>query len=278
MADKQVSQAAFLKALAAKKTQLLQSAKKPRPAGLLSDVEILEKLGIEPNASKTFNGNVNTIKPFFAKDNPARPGYRFAYTIVSDDRKANGVTVSKNIILEETDYRTLEQASDDLLFELQGLGEDTDKYKSPDKEVQQAIERHTKNKTPIRITIKHWTSNDKAGMNIRVNPSDDSDLDSEEEAPDDDSQEFEEVEESQESTNDDEFVPDAWINGWIDYRFPGDDAVEADTYVLKVLSYNKKENTFDCEDEDGNPWSTEDGYGIPCDQPDLFDWSDKNDE
>jgi hypothetical protein len=287
--DKQVSEAAFLKALASKKQQLVKSAKKARPSGLLNDLEILEKLGIGPNESKTFNGNVQAIKFYFAKQDAARPAYRFAYVLVSSDKSVNGTIVSKNIILEETDYRTLEQHIDDLMYELQGLGEETDAYKDPLKEVQSAVARHTKEKTALRISIKHWVSGTKAGMNIRVNPVDDSDLATEdEEAPEDEEvedveaedEEFEEVDppETEESGDDEEFDPDAWIDGWIDYKFEGDDAVDAGTYTLKVVKYHKKSNTFDCVDEDGAEWNTSEGYGIPCAETESYEWSDKNDE
>lgn len=285
---KQVSEAAFLKALGAKKSQLVKSAKKQRPSGLQSDIEILEKLGIGPNESKTYNGKVNTIKFYFAKDNAARPAYRFVYTIISDDKSANGTNVSKNIILEETERRSLEKNIDELMYELQGLGEDTESYKDPLKEVQAAVARHTKDKTSVRLTVRHWVGDNISGMNIRVNPLDDSDLESEEEEEEeleeeeteevDSNEEFEEVDSDDDGVDEEEFVPDAWMDGWIDYRFPGDDSVDADTYTLKVVKYHKKTNTFDCVDEDGNEWNTSEGYGIPCDKPELFDWSDKNDE
>ena len=288
---KQVSEAAFLKALAAKKGQLVKSAKKKRPDGMMSDLEILEKLGIGPKESKTYTGKVNTIKSYFAKGDAGRPAYRFVYTLISDEKAANGTNVSKNIILEESEYRTLERNIDDLLFELQGLGEDTEAFKDVMKEIQSAVARHTRDKTPVRISLSHWVGEKSSGMNVRVYPLDDSDLDAEEEdeevedeESEDEEQEFEEVEdeeseeEEEEAEDEEEFVPDAWMDGWIDYKFPGDDSVDADTYTLKVVKYNKKSNTFDCVDEDGNEWNTSEGYGIPCDQPELFDWSDKNDE
>jgi hypothetical protein len=286
---KQVSEAAFLKALAAKKGQLVKSAKKKRPDGMMSDTAILEKLGIGPKESKTYTGKVNTVKFYFAKQDASRPAFRFVYTLISDDKAANGTNVSKNIILEETEHRTLERNIDDLLFEFQGLGEDTESFKDVMKEVIAAATRHTRDKTPVRITIGHWVGEKTSGMNVKVYPLDDSDLDSEEEedeeeSEDEEEQEFEEVEdeesddEESDDEEDEEFVPDAWMDGWIDYKFEGDDSVDADTYTLKVVKYNKKSNTFDCVDEDGNEWNTSEGYGIPCDQPELFDWSDKNDE
>ena len=292
---KQVSEAAFLKALADKKGQLVKSAKKKRPDGMMSDTAILEKLGIGPKESKTYTGKVNTVKFYFAKGDAGRPAFRFVYTLISDDKAANGTNVSKNIILEETEYRDLERNIDDLLFEFQGLGEDTESYKDVMKEVIAAATRHTRDKTPVRISISHWVGEKNSGMNVRVYPLDDSDLDAEEEeevedeeAESEEEQEFEEVEdeeseddyeeESEDESEDEEFVPDAWMDGWIDYKFPGDDSVDADTYTLKVVKYNKKSNTFDCVDEDGNEWNTSEGYGIPCDQPELFDWSDRNDE
>jgi hypothetical protein len=282
--NKQVSEAAFLKALAAKKGDLIRSAKKKRPEGIMTDLEILEKLGIGPRESKTFSGKVNSIKFYFAKQDPSRPAFRFLFTIISDDKAANGVNVSQNIILEESEYRSLERNTDDLLFAFQGLGEDTESYKDVMKELIAAAVRHTRDKTPIRITISHWVGEKSQGMNIRTNPMDDSDLSSEEDeeeetTEEEEEQEFEAVEDSEdEDSDDEEFIPDVWMDGWIDYKFEGDESVDAGTYTLKVVKYHKKTNTFDCVDEDGNEWNTSEGYGIPCDRPDLFEWSDKNDD
>jgi hypothetical protein len=266
MADKkesvQLSESAAVKALMAKKGQFASAAKKKRPTGIMNDMEILARLGIGPNESKVYSANVNNIKPYYAKDDANRLAFNFAYTINSDDKEANGITLRSNHILEETDYKTLEQVIEELMFELQGLGEHTDSYKDPIGEAVKAMAKHTKEKTEVRLTVKHYVGKKARkdgtfpeGINLTVNPvlgnedlpSDDEDTDAgSEEPPTND----------EAGVEDGAFNPDEWIGVKIRYSFSGDgDAYPEGDYDLTIKSYDEATESFICEDEGGEEWS-----------------------
>jgi hypothetical protein len=265
MADKkesvQLSESAVVKALMAKKGQFASAAKKKRPTGMMTDMEILDRLGIGPNESKVFSANVSNIKPYYAKDDANRLAFNFAYTINSDDKQANGVTVRSNHILEATDYKELDQVIEELMYELQGLGEQTDAYKDPIGDAVKAMTRHTKEKTEVRLTVKHYVGKKARkdgsfpeGINLTVNP-----VLGNEDLPTD-----EEVEDSsdEQSTNDEPgvegeaFNPDDWIGVKIKYSFAGDgDGYPEGDYILTIKSYDSDTESFICEDESGEEWS-----------------------
>lgn len=268
MAEKQetvqLSESQVVKMLMAKKGQFASAAKKKRPSGIMTDTEILDRLGIGPNESKVFSGNVNNIKQYLAKNEAGRLAFNFAYTINSDDKNANGLTVRNNFILEDTDYKTYDEVVEELMYELQGLGEDTDAYKDPIVEAIKATYRHSKEKTEVRLTIRHWVAkkiNPKTGlasqgMNVIVNPVlGNEDLPTDEEVTDE-SANTEDVESSDESAEEPAFNPDAWIGVKIKYSFAGDDAdYPAGDYILTIKSYDSETECFICEDESGEEWS-----------------------
>jgi hypothetical protein len=229
--EAQITEAAFLKAFNAKAAAAKAAAKKTRPSGMMDSSEIIERLGLEPGQSKSYHGNVSNIKFTFAQKDPKRPMFIFNYSINSEDSNANGLVVPNMITVAErlnkktnAVIRTEEQAMDDLMYELQGLGEDTASYKNPIADAIAACKKHTKDKTPIRLSIKHWTTDSSEGINVRVNPDieDNSDLDDSEEEESTDEEEVEEVSAEEDS---EEFDSEAWIDGWIDYKYEGDSSI-----------------------------------------------------
>jgi len=256
----QLSESAVVKALMAKKGQFASAAKKKRPTGMMSDMEILDRLGIGPNESKVFSANVNNIKPYYAKDDANRLAFNFAYTINSDDKQANGVTVRSNHILEATDYKELDQVIEELMYELQGLGEHTDAYKDPIGEAVKAMARHTKEKTEVRLTVKHYVGKKARkdgtfpeGINLTVNP-----VLGNEDLPMDDEVDnsLDEASIDEPGTEGEAFNPDDWIGVKIKYSFAGDgDGYPEGDYILTIKSYDSDTESFICEDEAGEEWS-----------------------
>lgn len=239
----QLSEAQVIKMLTMRKGTFANAAKKARPTGMMSDMEILDKLGIGPKETKVFSANVNSIRQYLAKNEAGRLAFNFAYTINSEDTACNGVTVRNNFIIEDNSFKTTEQVIEDIMYELQGLGENTEAYSDPISGAVKACAKHTKEKTEVRLAITHYVSKkDKHGINIRVNPAtDNSDLP--EEAIDT-------VE------GDSEFKPDDWISVKIRLKYPGDggDFPEGE-YDLTIKSYDEESQSFICEDEKGEEWS-----------------------
>lgn len=281
--ENKVTEAAFLKSLNANKQAAATAAKKKRPDGLLNDMEILNKLGIEPNDSRMFNAAVSKITFSFAKDDPNRPMFRFVYVITEpDDPAVDGTIIANNHILEEGTnkdgevWRTLEEAYEKLYFEFQGLGEDTASWKDPAKECLAKLKEHTANKTPIELRVSHWVSKDKqkSGMNATpspIAPEDNGDIQIEdEEATNDpaDETQYEDVDPPEATEADAEFNPDDWVGGWAEF-----DHEEYGHVVLMIESYDADEQLFYGTDENGEEWSAENGYGAPFD---AVSWSDKN--
>lgn len=247
----QLSEAQVIKMLAMRKGQFANAAKKQRPTGIMSDLEILEKLGIGPNETKVFSANVNNIRQYLAKNEAGRLAFNFAYTINSEDTNCNGVTVRNNFIIEDSASRTAEQVVDEIVYELQGLGEHTDGYKDIISEAVKACAKHTKEKTEVRLSIKHYvTKQDKHGMNIRANPAINND-----DLPSDAAVE-ETVDAVTEGAAQDDFNPADWIDVKIRLQYPGDGAdYPAGEYDLTIKSYDEETTSFICEDDAGETWS-----------------------
>lgn len=274
--NSEVSEAAILRKLQAREQAAKAAATKPRPSGM-DDMAILARLGIGPGESKTLQGNVGSIKLTAAKGDANRPMFLFSYITSSDDPQANGVTITRNFIIEDkvrvkdsakgakgSVYQTADESIDELMWELQGLGENTEGYLTAKEGVilacHAACKQHTAEKTPVRLTIQHWTSSDKAGMNITVNPAGSDDLADSEAS-------FEEESPVEEEAPAD-FDSEAWIEGYIDYTCP-----ETGEVTLQVVSYDAGQHQFNCVADDGSEWNTADGWGVPADK---CEWSTKN--
>lgn len=274
--NSEVSEAAILRKLQAREQAAKAAATKPRPSGM-DDMAILSRLGIGPGESKTLQANVGSIKLTAAKGDTNRPMFLFSYITSSDDPQANGVTISRNFIIEDkvrvkdsakgakgSVYQTADESIEELMWELQGLGENTEGYITAKEgaimAAYGACKKHTAEKTAIRLTIQHWTSGEKAGMNVTVNPAGSDDLADSEASIEDTS--------SDDAEAPADFDSEAWIDGYIDYTCP-----ENGECTLQVVSYDAGEHQFNCVADDGAEWSVESGWGIPADK---CEWSTKN--
>jgi hypothetical protein len=246
MSETQVSEAAFLKVLNTKKTAAAAAAKTERK-GFLDDSAVLDKLGIASGESKTFHGSVSKIVMDFAKKDKNRPMFRFVYVIASDDKSANGTVVNNNFIIEDgvnkegVVFRTEAEVLENLFQEFQSLGEDTTKWvKDPCGEAAKAAKLHTKEKTPVSITVKHWDNGKKSGMNVYANTvpvSDNSDL---------------EDEVNEEEADDSDFDPEDWIGGYVTFT-----SEEYGNVRMLVSSYDADTETFSGTDDNGDDWEDE---------------------
>lgn len=265
--EKKITKAAFLKALD-KKAAVAKVATKKERQTYLDDTALLQKLGLGPGESATFTASVSNISFLFAKDDPNRPMFIFNYVIESDESNENGVIVGNNFILEEGKnkegeiFRTEQESQEQLFGEFQGLGEDTSEWatsKNPLHDAVTAAEEHTKNKTPISITIKHWSKPPKSGMNVRVNgplaDDDNSDLETDEE-------EYEDAE------GESDFDASEWIDGWVEF-----DHEEYGSVRMKVEAYDEDADVFTGTDENGEEWTAD--YGP---KPDVVVWSENQDD
>lgn len=252
--DKSVTPAAFLAALNKKKAALVKGAKTERRVGYLDDKSILMKLGVEPGVRKVFPASVSKIVFSFAKDDTARPAFRFSYVINSTDPKANGTVVSNYYILEEgvkqdgTVWQTEEQASEKIAGEFQGLGEDTAGWTVED--FVTAAQKHTKDKTPISVTISSYISkkDNEPKINVLPNPIDD------DSAPADNS-----------DLDQDDFNPLEWVGAYITFEHETVDG----TVRMLIESYDEATECFIGVDENGERWEGE--YALPSNHPFNYD-------
>jgi hypothetical protein len=248
--DKSVSPAAFLASLNKKKAALVKGAKTERRVGYLDDKSILMKLGVEPGVRKTFPASVSKIVFSFAKDDTARPAFRFSYIINSTDPKANGTVVSNYYILEEgvkadgTVWQTEEEAAAKIAGEFQGLGDDSADWGTED--FVTAAQKHTKDKTPIQVTISAYISkkDNEPKINVLPNPIDD------DAAPADNS-----------DLDGDDFNPTEWIGAYIEFQHESVDG----TVRMLVESFDEETQCFIGVDANGERW--EGDYALAIDHP-----------
>jgi hypothetical protein len=211
--EKQVSEAAFLKSINKDLAVAKAAAKKERPKSALDGEQIAKVLGLELGQRYILSGQVATVSFGFAKDDANRKYFRFAYSLTENGPSGSGIgqIVSNYHELTEgkksdgTVFRTKEKAYENLYYELQGLGEDTEAYTNPDSDALKAAKHHTAAKTAVNLAIS-YTKSAKDGKNY-VNfypqgPIDNSDLNT---GTDTDT----EGEESE------EFDPSAWVGTWI---------------------------------------------------------------
>jgi hypothetical protein len=237
--EKQVSKAAFLKSLNSKKAAAKAAAKTERK-GFLSDAEIAAKLGLGDGDRMTTPGKVSKIVFYFAKNDSARPAFRFVYVAVSDDKNINGTTFSKNIIIEEVNTpnfsKTEEEAMEELFQEFQGLGDVTAKWTDPLADAVEAAEQHTKDKTDISLSINCFKRKSKPGQPLGIgvypNPAratDNSDLE-------DDEEEYEDADET-------------LVGKWVTWT---DDAGSLDFFAE---AYDEDSDTYSGKDEEDNEYT-----------------------
>ena len=263
--DKQVSEAAFLKAFDKKKAAAKAAAKVER-AAFLDDSAIMEKLGLKANDRQTFHGAVSKITFSFAKNDSNRPMFRFAYVLVSDDKAANGLIVSNNHIVEESKdkesgevWRTEEEALENLFGEFQGLGEDTTSWDDPLKASVAAAKKHTADKTPISITLHHYVSRKGThGLGVKVNGP----------LGDDDNSDLEDSDDTSSEESSDEFNPDDYLGGFVE--FDNDDYGHI---RIQVTSYDAENHTFSGTDSEGQAWE-----GDYAPNADSVEWSEDQTE
>lgn len=290
---KQVSEAQFLKAMDKKKTVIKAAAKSKRPEGFQNDKDVLHRLGIEIGDSATFTAQVSKITFSFAKGDANRPMFRFAFVIVSDNKKHNGAVVSWNHILEDASangevFRTTEQATQNLMYDLQGLGEDTESWPEAElnKRILEAIKRHTKEKTEVSLNIRHWASYEddnetikNEGANFRINgPIGDDDAgeedeeyeeeETEEEEGEEETEEEETEEETDETEEEGDFDPEEWIGAYVTFK----DKQYGDMR-MKITAWNEDTETFDGIDQNGDVWDGD--YAVAADR---VEWDDDQED
>lgn len=240
--DKSVTPAAFLAALNKKKAALVKGAKEERRVGYLDDKSILMKLGVEEGVRKVFPASVSKIVFSFAKNDTARPAFRFSYIIDSTDPKAKGTVVSNYYIVEEgvksdgTVWQTEDEAAAKVAAEFQGLGEDTLSWGNDLEQYVTAAQKHTKDKTPISVTVSCYRSkkDNELKINVLPNPiSDDS-------APTDNS----------DLDDTDDFDGNEWVGLYIEFQH---ESVEGTVRML-VEAYDEESDTFIGVDDNGERW------------------------
>lgn len=257
--EKQVNPAAFLKALNKKKTAAKAAAKAERPSGIMDDAAIMARLGLENEGDRvTIAARVSKIQMGFAKQEADRPYFQFFYSLSENSplsEKGRGTVVNNyrevaaatNADGEE--WRTEYQASEQLFFEFQALGEDTSEWSDdPFPPAIEAAKKHTAAKTEIQVGFSVYKSkkNGNLGLNISVvgAESDNSDLE------DDESEDTE----SEDTEGTEEGSYEDWVGGWVTYT---DDEGDVD---FLIESYDSEADTFSGTDEDGGEWSE-----APCD-------------
>lgn len=276
MADEkvQVNENDFLKNLNKHKKAAEVAKKAERSSGILDAKALAKRLGLEPGDEITLGGTVTKITFGFAKQDKSRPYFMFNYSLSDNSPntgKGKGLIVNNYYEVSEGKdkdgevYRTIDQALERLFFEFQALGEDTASWTDPMKQALTCAKEHTKNKTPIQLSISMWENDEdpdskkyKTGLNYRVvNVENNDDLEDsdDEEYEDDDSEDSEDSEEESdddsdsESDEDDEFNPEDWIGEKVKWE-DDDGAVE-----FTVKAYDADTNTFSGVDDDGDEWS-----------------------
>ena len=255
--EKQVSEAAFLKSMNKDLAVAKAAAKKERPKGSLDGEQIAKVLGLELGQRYILSAQVATVSFGFAKDDANRKYFRFAYSLTENGPSGSGIGQVLSNYHELTEgkkttgevWRTKEKAYENLYFELQGLGEDTESYTNPDSDALKAAKAHTAAKTAINLAIS-YTKSAKDGKNY-VNfypqgPMDNSDL----------------VTDSTDTTTEgedqDEFDPEAWVGTWITWT---DDDGPVDFAVERHDA-----DGFYGKDSDGTEWGP-----APFDQIEAMD-------
>lgn len=212
--EKQVSEAAFLKSMDKHKQAAQASAKKERPQGSLEGEALAQFLGLEEGSRTLFRARVATIGFGFAKDDSNRPYLRFAYSLTENGPSGKGVGQIISSYHELTEgkksdgevFRTVEEAYDQVYYEMQGLGEDTSTYTNVNADLIKAAKKHTAEKTEVSLAISVTRSkkDNKIYVNYRVmGPADNSDLNTG----------------TTTDTNEDQddFNPDQWIGVWVNW-------------------------------------------------------------
>jgi len=254
--EKQVNPAAFLKALNKKKTAAKAAAKAERPTGIMDDAAIMARLGLENEGDRvTIAARVSKIQMGFAKQDANRPYFQFFYSLsdnsaLSDKGRGTIVNNYREVAAatnaDGEEWRTEEQALEQLFFEFQALGENTSEWANPLEDAVACAAKHTAAKTEIQVGFSVYKSkkNGNLGLNISVvgAESDNSDLDESEDT------ESEDTEGTEEGSYED------WIGGWVTYT---DDEGDVD---FLIESYDSEADTFSGTDEDGGEWSE-----APCD-------------
>lgn len=171
--DTKVAKSAFIAAMQKKRQALATAAKTERKVGYMEDIDILNKLGLEPNEKRTYPATVSKIVGSFAKQDPDRPAFRFHYVLGGEDPNARGTQLSNYYILEETDYNTLEEVAKRITDEFQGIGIDTRSW-TPDNLIEQiydAMETVTKNKPAVNVGVVHYiTKKSESKLILNVYP------------------------------------------------------------------------------------------------------------
>jgi hypothetical protein len=278
MADeKQVNEVAFLKNLNANRAAAKAAAKEKRPDGIMTDASIMQRFGLtEDGASVTVNGNVSKIQLGNAKQDVKRPYFRFAYSITDHSPltgMGRGTIVSnyheltEGVSKEGEVYRTVEDAYAQLFYEFQGLGEDTESWDDPVAEAVKSAKLHTKEKTPVSITLSTYAKRDKSkglGLNIRVNPiASNEDLD-------DANVEDEDVE-SEGTEDGEDYTPDAnWVGYWVTWE---DETGPDNAATVLLESFDEDSATFTGTGDDGTEYTD-----IPVDQITYIDPQPESEE
>lgn len=264
--EKQVNPAAFLKALNKKKAAAKAAAKAERPTGIMDNAAIMARLGLENEGDRvTLAARVSKIQMGFAKQDANRPYFQFFYSLSENSPlsdKGRGMVVNNyrevaaatNADGEE--WRTEEQALEQLFFEFQALGEDTSEWTDPLPDAIECAKKHTADKTEILVGFNVYKSKTSGALGLNISvvgaESDNSDLEDDADLEDDESDDTDDTDDD--SDDSEEASYEDWVGGWVTYS---DDDGSVD---FLVESYDAEEETFNGTDEDGGEWEN-----APCD-------------
>ena len=257
--EKQVNEVAFLKNLNAHRQAAKAASKEKRPDGVLTDMAILDRLGLKEDGQMvTIPGTVTKIAIGNAKQDVKRPYFRFAYSLTDASPFSGlgrGTVVSNYHELTEGKnregevYRTIEEAWAQLFYEFQGIGEDTESWDDPAAEAVKAAKYHTKEKTQVSLTLSRYGKKDgSSGLNIRPD-SISSGEDLENATVEDDGTEHdpEVVEDSE------DYTPDAnWIGYWVTWE---DESGPDNAATVMLDSFDEDAQTFAGTGDDGTEYT-----------------------
>jgi hypothetical protein len=252
----------FLKSLDKYQQAAKAATKAERSQGILDDVAILTRLGIDAvDESVTLPARVSKVAPGFAKKDKAKPYYRFAFNLSENSphtEKGKGLIISQIYMLYPDGgdgwERTEEDAWNRCMFAFRDLGEDTSEWEDkPKEQMWDAAERHTKEKTQIQLKLSCYEKENKdLGLRINVvNVLDNDDLQT------DDTEDTD----TGDSNDEDQEDYSTWNGETVDWTD------SEGTLRGVVQSYNETDHTWEIKDEEGNL------YDAPVDQCEHVDTS-----
>jgi hypothetical protein len=243
MSDK-ISPQDFIKGLRSQNTTIKKAAGKAElRSGVMSDEEILNKLGLEDGDSSVVDAKLNAVT--FGKDKNQNPYFSFQYTIL--EGKARGSLVSEYYGLVERGKLTVELAYELLLTNFLRFGFETDGWGI--EELVDGAQVLSQDKPTIRLSVK----NNQGRMRLRVlELLDDAPTSAKASAKEEADPEVADSE--SDSTEPDPDDPNTWAGFTCKYKAPGSKRAEKFDVVsfsrrTKMLKIQNNSSSFDVSPE-----------------------------